>query len=63
MNPYNAFIIGDQIFKGPVYKEGGKHPHWEGIAVTAPYNNDSKSLLRLLIRINFVLITIWLVFH
>jgi len=40
MDPYCNFIIGEQVFQGPVCKKGGQNPHWEEAVVTVPYNNE-----------------------
>jgi len=52
MNPYCAFIVGDNIFRGQVCKKGGKHPHWDD-AVTIPFTNASQVIVEVMDKDRF----------
>jgi len=47
MNPYCAFVLGNERVKGQVCKKGGKHPHWND-AVSIPATNQSTIVLELM---------------
>jgi len=47
MNPYCAFIAGNQRFNSQICKHGGKHPIWND-AVTVPITNENMVTLELM---------------
>jgi len=47
MNPYCAFIAGNQRFNSQICKHGGKHPVWND-SVTVPITNESIVTLELM---------------
>jgi hypothetical protein len=47
MNPYCAFIAGNQRFNSQICKHGGKHPVWND-TVTVPITNESIVTLELM---------------
>ena len=44
MDPYCAFIVGDQRLNSGVCKKGGKHPHWND-TITIPGSSQSRLTL------------------
>jgi len=52
MNPYCAFIVGDNISKGQICKKGGKHPHWDD-AVTVPLGNQNQVIVEIMDKDRF----------
>jgi len=52
MNPYCAFVIGNEIIKSKVCKKGGKHPHWND-TITIPINNEPTMMVELLDKDTF----------
>jgi len=52
MNPYCAFVVGEQRIKSEVCRKGGKHPHWTD-AITIPVSNESEIRVELMDKDRF----------